>query len=121
MSSQYSLPPGLLASLCFVESRHNVSVIHYNDGDANSYGVCQIKLATARELGFRGTPEQLMQPNYNIKYAAKFLHRQILRYHGNVSKAVIAYNRGHAGDLTTTTYQMKVFKQWRIVRNDSGS
>lgn len=111
-SNQYGLPPELLSSLCFVESRHKISAIHHDDGGSESLGLCQIKLNTAKSLGFRGTPNQLMEPKYNIKYAAKYLSHQIKRY-DSVKKGVIAYNRGNAKNLTSSRYQVKVFKEWR--------
>ena len=114
MSIHYGLPEGLLSSLCYVESRHNVNAINHDDGDANSVGVCQVKLKTAREMGFRGTEQQLMNPRMNVKYAAKYLRWQILRYK-SVKKAVIAYNRGNARGLTTSKYQGKVYARWRKV------
>ncbi len=112
MSLKYGLPPNLLSSLCYIESKHNVAAIHHDDGGADSLGVCQIKLSTAKELGFIGTAKDLMKPNYNVKYAAKYLSKQILRYN-SVQKGVIAYNRGNAKNLTTSTYQRKVFSKWR--------
>lgn len=113
MSARYSIPQDLLSSLCYVESKHNIHAIHKDDGGANSLGICQIKLQTARGMGFRGTEKQLMNPATNIKYAAKYLKHNIRRYHGSINKAVISYNLGHAGDLTSTKYMRKVYKQWR--------
>jgi soluble lytic murein transglycosylase-like protein len=112
-TAQYGLPAGLLSSLCYVESGHRVEAVHKHDGNGNSVGVCQIKLKTARTLGFKGTEKQLMDPKINIQYAGKYLNHQIKRYHGSTVKAVIAYNQGHAGSLTTTHYSVKVIKQWR--------
>lgn len=111
MSLKYGLPPNLLSSLCWVESNHKVTAINYADGDADSLGVCQIKLRTAREMGFQGTAKQLMNPKMNIKYAAKYLAWQYKRY-GSISRAVVAYNRGNARGLTTSSYQRKVFSKW---------
>lgn len=111
-SIQFNLPPGLLASVCYVETRHNVQAVHYNDGQGNSVGICQIKLKTAQWLGFRGTEQELLDPATNIYYAGAYLNHQRNRY-GNVQQAVIAYNQGHSGGLTTTEYQLKVFKVWR--------
>jgi len=113
ISIQYHLPPGLLEALCFVETRHVASAIHYDDGGRNSVGICQLQLRTAQDLGFEGTEEDLLDPATNIHYAAKYLSGQISRYHGNLEKAVIAYNRGNAKDLTTTEYQRKVYIVWR--------
>lgn len=110
-SAHFNLPPGLLASVCFVETRHIASVVHYDDGGSNSIGICQIKYKTARWLGFKGTEEDLLDPATNIYYAAAYLHYQQNKY-GNSVQAVIAYNYGHAKNLTTTAYQRKVFEVW---------
>ncbi len=111
-SQQFGLPAGLLESLCYVESKHDINAIHKNDGDGNSVGICEIKLKTAKWLGFKGTEKELMQPKTNIYYAGKYLAKQINRYH-NVVKGVIAYNIGHAGCLTYTSYSDNVIALWR--------
>lgn len=114
VSIQFSLPPRLLESLCYVESKHDVSIVHKNDGGSSSIGVCQVKLKTAKAMGFKGTEKELLDPENNVFYAGKYLAYQINRYHTNLAKAVIAYNKGNAKDLTATKYQVKVFKQWRL-------
>lgn len=111
MSIKYQIPYGLLDSLCWVESNHEITAIHHDDGGEDSLGICQIKYSTAKEMGFKGTRKQLMEPNYNIKYSAKYLRYQIDRYR-SVKRAVIAYNRGNAKNLTTSKYQRKVYKKW---------
>lgn len=113
ISSQVGLPPGLLSSLCYVESKHKINAIHHDDGDQDSLGVCQIKLTSARQMGFRGTAKQLMEPRYNVKYAARYLKYQISRYNNSITKGVIAYNLGNARGLTSTKYQRRVFRKWR--------
>jgi soluble lytic murein transglycosylase-like protein len=112
-SAQFNLPKGLLDSLCFVESKYDTSAIHHDDGNGNSLGICQIKYNTARSMGFKGSIKELMNPSTNILYAGKYLKHQIIRYNGSIKKAVIAYNRGSAKDLTSTKYQAKVYKQWK--------
>jgi soluble lytic murein transglycosylase-like protein len=112
---QFHLPANLLASLCYVETRHTVNVVHENDGGSNSVGICQIKLKTAQWLGYKGTEKSLMIPRINIYYAAKYLAAMRDRYHGDIKKAIIAYNMGHAGNLTRTKYSDKVISQWRLV------
>jgi soluble lytic murein transglycosylase-like protein len=108
----HSLPVGLLESLCYVESKHNVNAVHRDDGNSDSLGVCQIKYRTAQYMGFKGTRQQLMLPTVNIYYAGKYLRHQLNRY-GSIERAVIAYNLGHAGRLTSTKYQVRVYEQWR--------
>lgn len=111
------LPPGLLSALCFVESSHKVNAIHKFDGTSHSMGVCQIKLATARLVGFKGTEAELMQPEINIAYAGKYLHRQLVRYKFDTVKAVAAYNSGTYKETPKKTpvnylYVRKVMLAW---------
>ncbi len=99
--------------MCYVESNHNTAVIAYNDGTTHSYGVCMIKLATARQMGFKGTEKELMQPKNNVLFAAKFLKYQINRYNGDVARGVTAYNKGHSSGDGNSVYYKKVVNQWR--------
>ncbi len=115
---QLHLPPNLLKALCYVETKHTITAIHIRDGNSDSLGICQIKLETAKSLGYKGTATQLMEPKTNIYYAGLYLKHQLERYKGNTTKAVIAYNQGHAGALTSSKYQIKVYKQWRIAFNE---
>jgi soluble lytic murein transglycosylase-like protein len=111
-TTQLSLPPGLLSSVCYVESHHDVTAMHIHDGKGNSVGICQIKIKTAQQLGFKGTEKELSLPKTNILYAGLYLKHQIDRYH-SVNRGVIAYNIGSAKELTSTKYQAKVFREWR--------
>lgn len=112
LTTQYNLPPKLLDSVCYIESHYDVNAIHKDDGGENSLGVCQVKLSTAKWLGFTGNEKQLMRPEVNAKYAAKFLRYQLNRYHDNEVKAVTAYNRGHSTKTGDSKYMRKVFKKW---------
>ena len=116
VSNQQGLPPGLLASVCYIESNHRINAVHKKDGKEDSLGVCQIKYKTAKFMGFKGSRQQLMEPVANIYYAAKYLKYQTKRYK-KVDKAVIAYNLGNSRGLTTTAYQRKVFNKWRMLWN----
>lgn len=111
----FTLPPKLLDAVCYVESKHSISAYVNHDGRSPSYGVCQIKLATARHMGFKGTPEQLMEPRRNIYYAAKYLNYQLLRY-GNVEQAVMAYNQGYSKTVVSTSYTRKVRAAWKTIK-----
>lgn len=115
---QFNLPPKLIDSVCFVETRHNVSVVTPNDGGTPSIGVCQVKMKTATQMGFKGTEEELLLPKNNVYFAAKYLHYQLKRYGGSTVKAVIAYNKGNAKGLTGSHYQAKVFKQWELAQRE---
>jgi soluble lytic murein transglycosylase-like protein len=109
-TKEFNLPVGVLAATCFIESSYNVKAIHHDDGGENSVGVCQVKLSTAKWLGFKGTEKQLMKPEINVYYAAKYLKHQLKRYKGDVARALTAYNRGNAIGLTRSAYSDKVLK-----------
>lgn len=111
-SIKYNLPPGLLKSLCYIESKHDTSVVSVNDGGSDSIGICQVKLKTAKWLGFKGNEKDLLKPENNIEYAGKYLKYQIERY-DSLSKGVIAYNRGNSKGLTNSIYLDKVINQWK--------
>lgn len=112
------LPKGLLSALCFVESSHRPAAVNQDDRGSASIGLCQIKLETARLVGFKGTAKQLQtDPKVNAMYAAKYLKKQLNRYSGDVRKAVAAYNAGtyfprRDGLAMNQSYVNKVFKAW---------
>lgn len=116
-SQTFNLPYGLLESLCYVESKHNASKIHYNDGGSDSLGVCQIKFKTAQGEGFKGNPKALLDPKVNAYYAAKYLAKHLKKYNNNTACAVAAYNAGKCrvntkGYIKNSQYVNKVLKTW---------
>ena len=111
VSSFYALPPGLLSAVCYVESKHKEEVVHVKDGNSDSIGVCQIKYATAVDLGFKGTPEELKYSIVNIEYAGRYLKKMLVKYE-DTSKAISAYNAGHPVSFNKK-YVAKVYKAWK--------
>ena len=116
-SHSYHLPPKLLNALCWVESRHNVAAINKMDGHSDSIGICQIKVATAKLVGYTGGANWLQKPSININYAAAYLHKQLVRYDGDIPKAISAYNAGRYlasedGKIKNLDYVSKVLKAW---------
>lgn len=106
------LPRGLLNAICTVESNLKPSAIRHNDGGSDSIGLCQIKLSTARSVGYRGNARQLFIANRNMYYAGKYLAWQIKRYHGDYAKAVTAYNQGTCYSHGGSRYLAQVFTEW---------
>lgn len=70
----------LLVAICSHES--NGFKMNYSayDKGSPSFGSCQIKEASARQLGFKGKAEELNDPRTNALYAAKYLKYQQDRY-----------------------------------------
>lgn len=91
----YGIPGDIMVGLCSVESSLNPDAYVKHDGGSPSYGLCQIKLETARGLGFKGTKDDLMDPKINAHFAVRYVSEQLLRYDNNLTKAIAAYNQGH--------------------------
>lgn len=118
-SQVFNLPPGLLESVCLVESNHNPKAFVSHDGGSASHGICQVKLGTANLLGFKGQPSALQEPELNALFAAKYLRRNLDRYSGDVYKAIAAYNAGkyldsktYPGKAVNDKYVQKVYSVW---------
>ena len=59
------------------------------------YGMMQILPATARSMGFRGQPEDLLDAETNLKYAVRYLRGAWMVSGGDMDAAVMWYARGY--------------------------
>ncbi len=59
------------------------------------YGLMQILPATAREMGFRGNPSELLDAEVNLLYAGRYLRGAWLVSGGDEAAAVMWYARGY--------------------------
>lgn len=91
------VPLRLLSAICYTESGFRIKAIKRHDGDGHSYGLCQIKEATARDMGFTGNVKDLFDPFINTYYSGKYLKYQLDRYDQDWVSAISAYNAGHRG------------------------
>lgn len=83
----------LLLAICSYESNlKNVIVTEANG--SKSYGICMVKLSTAKQFDKTIKAKQLMDPKVNSLMAAKYLNYQLKRYNGNWCRAVASYNAG---------------------------
>ena len=64
----YALPHELVHRVIKRESRYNPLAI--NNGN---YGIMQIRVGTARAMGYTGKAEVLLDPDTNMTYAVKYL------------------------------------------------
>jgi soluble lytic murein transglycosylase-like protein len=60
-----------------------------------NFGLMQIKLATARGLGYRGTAAGLLDADTNMTYAVKYLAGAYRVANGNANRAVHYYAAGY--------------------------
>ena len=60
-----------------------------------NYGLMQIRLGTARAMGFSGSAAELLDPQINMTYAVRYLAGAYRAADGNESRAVALYARGY--------------------------
>jgi soluble lytic murein transglycosylase-like protein len=85
-----NLPEDLVRRVIKRESGGNPRVV-----SAGNYGLMQIKLPTARSMGYSGTAAGLLDADTNMTYAVKYLAGAYRVANGNVSRAVHYYAAGY--------------------------
>ena len=60
-----------------------------------NYGLMQIRLGTARAMGFSGSAAELLDPEINMTYAVRYLAGAYRAAGGNESRAVALYASGY--------------------------
>lgn len=84
------VPVELVHRVIVRESRYNPRAVN-----AGNYGMMQIRLGTARGLGYTGTAQGLLDPNTNLTYAVKYLAGAYRVAGGNHARAVSLYASGY--------------------------
>ena len=85
-----NLPEDLVRRVIRRESRGNARAI-----SKGNYGLMQIRLGTARALGYRGGIEGLLDADTNMTYAVKYLAGAYQVAGGNSDRAVHYYAAGY--------------------------
>jgi Transglycosylase SLT domain len=96
------VPEALVHRVIVRESKYQPDLV----GRGGTIGLMQIKLGTARSLGYTGDAEGLRDPNTNLTYAVKYLAGAYRAANGDHDRAVHYYAAGY--------YQ--VAKQQRLER-----
>ena len=86
-----AVPEALVHRVIVRESRYQPSLV----GRGGTIGLMQIKLSTARSLGYTGTAEGLRDPETNLTYAVKYLAGAYRAANGNHNRAVAYYASGY--------------------------
>jgi len=86
----YEVPRPLVHRVVIRESTHRPNAIN-----RPYYGLMQILPETARTMGFRGQPNDLLDAETNLKYAVKYLRGAWLLSDGSFDTAVKHYSRGY--------------------------
>ena len=89
-ASANGIPASLVHRVIMRESGYNPRAV-----SAGNYGIMQIRLGTARAMGYGGTAEGLLDPATNMTYAVKYLAGAYRRAGGNEDRAVALYASGY--------------------------
>ena len=84
------LPASLIERVIRRESGGNPRAVH-----AGNYGLMQIRLGTARAMGYTGSAAGLLDPQTNMTYALRYLAGAYRAAGGNESRAIALYSRGY--------------------------
>lgn len=86
------VPPSLVHRVIVRESGYNEHAVN-----SGNYGLMQIRLGTARALGYDGPPEGLLDPETNMTYAVRYLAGAYRAAHGDEDRAIVLYSSGYHG------------------------
>ena len=89
-ADHYQVPRSLVQRVVIRESTHRPEA-----RNGPYYGLMQILPATARGMGFRGAPSDLLDAETNLKYGVKYLRGAYMVAGGNKDAAVKWYARGY--------------------------
>jgi soluble lytic murein transglycosylase-like protein len=101
-AARYGLDPTLVGAIALRESALNPSAFNPADPRGGAYGLMQVLLGTARDLGYRGPAEALFDPALSLDLGSRLLAQNIARAGagGGISqteietRAIAAYNAG---------------------------
>ena len=88
-----AVPEALVHRVIVRESRYQPHLV----GRGGTIGLMQIKLSTARSLGYTGDAEGLRDPNTNLTYAVRYLAGAYRAAGGDHNRAMHYYASGYYG------------------------
>ena len=86
-----NVPEALVHRVIVRESRYQPQLV----GRSGAIGLMQIKLATARSMGYTGDAAGLRDPNTNLTYAVKYLAGAYRAANGDHARAMHYYAAGY--------------------------
>jgi soluble lytic murein transglycosylase-like protein len=89
-ASSAGLPASLVQRVIARESGGNPRAMH-----AGNYGLMQIRLSTARAMGYTGSAAGLLDPQTNMTYGMRYLAGAYRAAGGNENRAIALYSRGY--------------------------
>jgi soluble lytic murein transglycosylase-like protein len=90
-AAKHGVPLALAHAVIRVESNYNPGA----RGSAGEVGLMQIKPATARGLGYRGSVRALYDPATNLEWGMRYLAAAHKLASGDTCGTILRYNAGH--------------------------
>ncbi len=101
------VPVKLAEAIVTIESHYNP----HAKGQAGEVGLMQIKPATARGIGYKGSTRALYDPDTNLRWGMKYLGKAHKLGGGSICGTILKYNAGHYAkrmNKTSAKYCSKV-------------
>jgi hypothetical protein len=92
-----NLPADIAEAVIRVESDYDPTAI----GNVGEIGLMQVRPSTAAMLGFKGTAEELAQPDVNIHFGVTYLAKAWLLTNGDLCRTLMKYRAGHGEEVMT--------------------
>ncbi|TYC51755.1 lytic transglycosylase domain-containing protein [Rhodobacterales bacterium] len=90
-AAKHGIPLNIARAIVQVESNFNPRA----RGRAGEVGLMQIKPATARGLGYRGSTKALYDPETNLEWGMRYLAGAHQKAGGDLCGTILRYNAGH--------------------------
>jgi len=101
--NSYAATYGVPSALAHAVVRHESNFQPNVRGAAGEIGLMQIKLSTARGLGYSGSAKGLYEPSTNIQYGMKYLAQAQKLGGGSTCGTILKYNAGHGAKRMNPT------------------
>ncbi len=85
-----NVPFALANAVVMLESRYNPRA-----SNRGNFGLMQIRLGTARSLGYTGGANGLLNPETNARYGMKYLAQAYKLAGGDTCRTIMKYQSGH--------------------------
>lgn len=112
-AAKHGIPEALLHRVIQRESDYRP---HARNGPY--WGLMQILPQTAGQMGFQGSPDQLLDAETNLKYAGRYLRGAWLVSNGDIDSAVMWYARGYYYEARNRCMLVATGLRDREVRRD---
>jgi soluble lytic murein transglycosylase-like protein len=85
-----NVPFALADAVVKIESRYNPRA-----SNRGNFGLMQIRLGTARSLGYTGSAQGLLDPETNARYGMRYLAQAHRLAGGDMCRTIMKYQSGH--------------------------